>query len=139
MKLVVPSKGARNSNCCYFGEGKGWESGAGGSRKHLCIRVGRGAGAGGHVLSPRWGDRWLPWGGAGQARASLEGTIVLANEGWLPSKGGPICFPCCQQQPREFPPPTKPHGTCVGMLSLSVVVVVVVWGCSSEAPTTPGS
>lgn len=31
-------------------------------------------------------------GGAGQALASLERTIVLANEVWLPCRGGSICF-----------------------------------------------
>lgn len=53
----------------------------------------------------------------------------MANEVWLPpSRGSPICFHCCQQQPREFPPPTRPRKTCVGMWLRA--------GRSSEAPPT---
>lgn len=108
--------------------GKGereWVASGGGERgwswKHLCIcaRVCRGASAGGPVLSPQWGDRWFPWGGAGQAQACLERTIVLVNEVWLPHRGGPICLHCFQQQPWELATPQglTPQKTYVGVLS----------------------
>ena len=73
---------------------RGW------SWKHLCICacVGRGGQAQVAMSSVLSGViDGFPWGGTGQAQASLERTIVLVNEVWLPRRGGPICFYCFQQ------------------------------------------
>lgn len=118
---MVPSKSAINSSCCYYEEGKEREWGLGvGSWKCLCICacVCMGAGTGGHVLSAQWGDGWLRWGRSTQAQASLEGTIVLANEVCLSAGAAPSAFIISNSSLGNSHPPEASHlkKTDVGLL-----------------------
>lgn len=91
MKWVLPSRGAETATVVIW---RGKRAGcvcACGALVHLCLSV-LGAGAGGPILSPWWGDGWLPWGRAGQAKASLEGTIVWQMRYGFPTGAVPSAF-----------------------------------------------
>ena len=102
-----------------------------------------GAGTGGPIFRLWWGDRWLPRGRADQARASLEGAIVWANEVWLPCRSSPICFYCFQRSlGNSYPPQGLQCRDVGGGLLLCQYPTFTSWlqvllSSSSSAPRQP--
>ena len=110
--MSSPQKGPISSSPSYGEEREsaGCEWGAGGAWKCVCICA-WGASAGGPVLGPRGVMDGFRGGGAPQAQACLERTIVSANEVWLPHRGGaaPSAYIVSNSSFGNLQPPKASH------------------------------